>query len=101
VGLFRPFVAIVKKKTGFRRSELREETHEKACLTSIYDRNRDLIRAKPRRYHGRATALPSCMGDWGHWWRLAKWSNTATEQFQFDSTPPSGFRKFMNWSSLF
>ena len=62
-GPFRPFVAIVKKKTGFRRSELRGKTHEKACLTSIYDRNRDLIRAKPRRYHGRATALPSCMGD--------------------------------------
>ena len=54
MGLFRPFVAVVKKKTGFRRSELREETHEKACLTSIYDPNLDLIRAKPRRHIGKA-----------------------------------------------
>ena len=43
-----------QKKTGFRRSELREETHEKACLASIYDRNRDLIRAKPRKHIGRS-----------------------------------------------
>ena len=54
VGLFRRFIAVVKKKTGFRRSELREETHEKACLASIYDRNRDLIRAKTRKHIGRS-----------------------------------------------
>jgi hypothetical protein len=43
-----------KKRTDFRRSEFREETHEKACLTSIYDPNLDLIRAKPRRHIGKA-----------------------------------------------
>ena len=43
-----------KKRTGFRRSEFREETHEKACLTSIYDPNHDLIRAKLRRHIGKA-----------------------------------------------
>lgn len=43
-----------KKRTDFRRSEFREETHEKAYLLPIYDQNRDLIRAKPRRHIGRA-----------------------------------------------
>ena len=43
-----------KKRTDFRRSEFREETHEKARLTPIYDPNRNLIRAKPRRHIGKA-----------------------------------------------
>jgi hypothetical protein len=47
-------VFVEQKRTGFRRSEFREETHEKACLIPIYDQNRDLIRAKPRRHIGRA-----------------------------------------------
>ena len=47
------WVGLKQKKTGFRRSELREETHEKACLTSIYDPNHVLIRAIPRRHYER------------------------------------------------
>ena len=43
-----------KKRTGFDRSELREKTHEKAYLSSIYDPNRDLIRAKPWRHIAKA-----------------------------------------------
>ena len=47
-------VFVEQKKTGFHRPEFREETHEKARLTPIYDPNRNLIRAKPRRHIGKA-----------------------------------------------
>ena len=43
----------LKKKTGFRRSELKGGNHEKVHSVSSNDLNRDLIRAKSRRHNGR------------------------------------------------
>ena len=43
----------LKKKTGFRRSELKGGNHEKVHSEVINDPNRDLIRAKSRRHNGR------------------------------------------------
>ena len=61
-------VFVEQKRTGFRRSEFREETHEKACVASIYYRNRALIRATPRRHIGKVEkflASPLTKGEEG------------------------------------
>ena len=42
-----------KKRTGFRRSELKGGNHEKVHSVISNDPKRDLIRAKSRRHNGR------------------------------------------------
>ena len=43
----------LKKKTGFRRSELKGGNHEKVHSVNSNDLNRDLIRAKSRKHNER------------------------------------------------